>query len=170
MTTLTVRPLRADDIPAVVEFAVRAWQPVFESFQQVMGPAIFRRVYRDWRADQARAVAETCREHLGRSWVAEAGGRPAGFVVLVLRDRDGLASGEIEMVAVDPRQQNQGIGLALVEHAVAEIRRLGLPLAEIGTGGDPGHAPARHVYEKAGFTAVPQVRYYQALGPAAGGR
>lgn len=41
--------------------------------------------------------------------------------------------------------------------------RLGLPLVEIGTGGDPGHAPARHVYEKAGFTALPIVRYYKAL-------
>jgi ribosomal protein S18 acetylase RimI-like enzyme len=161
--TVSVRPLRDSDIPGVVEFSLRAWQPVFESFQQVMGPAIFSRVYRDWRAGQARAVEETCREHLARSWVADEDGHPVGFVVVVLLDRDGLRSGEIEMVAVDPRCQNQGIGLRLVTHAVAEMGRLGLPLAEIGTGGDPGHAAARHVYEKAGFTAMPQVRYYKAL-------
>ena len=41
------------------------------------------------------------------------------------------------------------------------ITELGLPLAEIGTGGDPGHAPARHVYEKAGFTPVPLVQLLQ---------
>ena len=161
--TVTVRPLQERDIAGVVEFSLRAWQPVFESFKTVMGPEIFRRVYRDWPADQARAVEETCRAHRGRSWVAEAGGHPVGFVVLVLHDRDGLRSGELEMVAVDPGYQNQGIGSRLVAHAVAETVRLGLPLAEIGTGGDPGHAAARHVYEKAGFTALPQVRYYKAL-------
>jgi len=34
-------------------------------------------------------------------------------------------------------------------------------LAVAGTGGDPG--PARRAYEKAGFTALPLVRYYQTL-------
>lgn len=28
---------------------------------------------------------------------------------------------------------------------------------------DPGHAPARRAYEKAGFMALPLVRYYRAL-------
>lgn len=67
------------------------------------------------------------------------------------------------MVAVDPDYQNEGLGLALVNFAVDRIAELGIPLAEIGTGGDPGHAPARRVYEKAGFTQVPLVRYYKAL-------
>ena len=55
------------------------------------------------------------------------------------------------------------VGLTLVSLAVEEIGKLGIPLAEIGTGGDPGHAAARRVYEKAGFTALPLVRYYKAL-------
>jgi hypothetical protein len=36
-----IRALHADDVDdvdAVVEFAVRAWRPVFESFLEVMGP------------------------------------------------------------------------------------------------------------------------------------
>jgi GNAT superfamily N-acetyltransferase len=71
--------------------------------------------------------------------------------------------GEIDMVAVDPEHQGRGLGSALVEFAVAQIAAAGVGLAEIGTGGDPGHAPARRVYEKAGFTALPLVRYYKAL-------
>ena len=59
------------------------------------------------------------------------------------------------MVAVDPEYQNQMIGLALVAFAVDRMTELSLPLAEIGTGGDPGHAPARHVYEKASYTPPP---------------
>lgn len=70
---------------------------------------------------------------------------------------------EIYMLAVDPDHQNQGIGLDLVTFAVDRIAELGIPLVEIVTGGDPGHAPARYVYEKAGFTALPLVRYYKTL-------
>jgi hypothetical protein len=40
---------------------------------------------------------------------------------------------------------------------------VGETLVQLGTGGDPGHAPARHTYEKAGFTPLPLVRYYKEL-------
>ena len=45
------------------------------------------------------------------------------------------------------------------------LNRLVYPvkLVQLGTGGDPGHAPARHTYEKAGFTPLPLVRYYKEL-------
>ena len=33
----------------------------------------------------------------------------------------------------------------------------------VGTGGDASHAQARKSYEKAGYTALPLVRYYKAL-------
>ena len=158
---MSIRALRADDIGAVVEFSVRAWQPVFESFARVMGPEIYQNVYPDWRGGQARVVDSACRAEGNRAWVAEADGRPVGFVVVVIHDE--AKSGEIYMLAVDPDHQNQGIGLDLVTFAVDRIAELGIPLAEIGTGGDPGHAHARHVYEKAGFTALPLVRYYKAL-------
>lgn len=171
---MIIRALRADDIDPVVEFSVRAWRPVFESFMRVMGPDIFRRIYPDWAAGQADAVRDACRDEGHRTWVAEApaapeapagpagdGGRPVGFAVVAVHDNP--RCGEIYMIAVDPDYQNQGIGLDLVTFAVDRITEQGLPLAQIGTGGDPGHAPARHVYEKAGFTPVPLVQYYKAL-------
>ncbi|PVC90671.1 GNAT family acetyltransferase [Streptomyces sp. CS090A] len=43
------------------------------------------------------------------------------------------------------------------------MKEAGVTLASIWTGGDPGHAPARRTYEKAGYTALPLVRYYKAL-------
>jgi hypothetical protein len=36
-------------------------------------------------------------------------------------------------------------------------------VAMIETGGDPGHAPARRVYEKADYTLIPNARYFKAL-------
>jgi len=161
--TLSVRTLVESDIAPVVEFSVRAWKPVHESMCRVMGPEIFGRVYPDWAASQAQAVESVCRVESNRVWVAVEDGRPVGFVAVVLHDQGGVKSGEIEMVAVAPECQGRGIGLALVSLAVEEISQLGIPIAEIGTGGDPGHAAARRVYEKAGFTALPLVRYYKAL-------
>jgi ribosomal protein S18 acetylase RimI-like enzyme len=172
-----IRALCADDIDAVVEFSVRAWRPVFESFMEVMGPDIFRRIYPHWEAGQADAVRDACRDEAHRTWVVEApeapdtveeptqAARPIAFVVVAVHDDP--RRGEIYMIAVDPDYQNRGIGLALVNFATDQITELGLPLAEIGTGGDPGHAPARHVYEKAGFTPVPLARYQSAASAPA---
>jgi hypothetical protein len=33
----------------------------------------------------------------------------------------------------------------------------------VEAGGDTGHAPARRVYEKAGYQALPAVRFFKAL-------
>jgi ribosomal protein S18 acetylase RimI-like enzyme len=166
--TVSVRPLETGDIGPVVKFSVRAWEPVFESMCRVMGSEIFKRVYPDWATGQAQAVESVCRAEGNLVWVAVEDGAPVGFVAIALREQGSAKSGEIEMVAVDPECQSRGIGLALVSRAVEEFSELGVPLAEIWTGGDPGHAAARRLYEKAGFTALPLVHYYKALpGPAA---
>ena len=157
----TIRPQLDADIAAIVAFSLRAWKPVFASMAHVLGPRLNRLVYPDWAAAQARAVEEVCRDETMTVWVAEAGARPVGFVAVAFRtDPD---SAEIEMIAVDPDQQNRGIGSALLACAFGQISAAGVKLVQLGTGGDPGHAPARHTYEKAGFTALPLVRYYKEL-------
>lgn len=159
--TITIRAVREDDADAVVAFSLRAWQPIFESFRQVLGEGLFGRVYPDWLASQAEAVAATCRDQSNHVWVAEFEGALAGYVAVVFHENP--KRGEIDMLAVDPEQQRQGVGGALTSFALDQMRAAGVTLAEIATGGDPGHAPARCTYEKAGFTALPLVRYYQDL-------
>jgi len=38
-----------------------------------------------------------------------------------------------------------------------------LDIAVVETGGDPGHAPARAMYEASGYTPLPVVRYLKLL-------
>jgi len=163
--SIAVRALAEDDVPDVVRLSLRAWQPVFDSFRQALGEAIYRHVYPDWEKQQADAVERACRENRASTWVAELDGRTVGFVVVVhhLESQDEPDSAEIEMLAVDPEHQRRGIADALIAHALDRMREAGARLAVVGTGGDPGHAPARAAYEKAGFTPLPLVRYYQAL-------
>ncbi len=159
-----IRPQLDTDIEAIVAFSLRAWRPVFESMARALGPRLNQLVYPDWAAGQARAVEEVCRDESMTVWVAEVDGRPAGFAAVAFRsDPD---SAEIEMIAVDPKQQNRGIASALLACALDAISAAGVKLVQLGTGGDPGHAPARHTYEKAGFTPLPLVRYYKELPEA----
>jgi GNAT superfamily N-acetyltransferase len=67
------------------------------------------------------------------------------------------------MLAVDPDDQDQGLGTVLTEFATTWLRDAGMRVAMVETGGDPGHAPARRVYEKAGYTLLPVARYFLAL-------
>ncbi|MBL7261268.1 GNAT family N-acetyltransferase [Paractinoplanes lichenicola] len=163
--SIEIRPLTESDLPAVVEFSLRAWAPVFASFEQVLGRRIFERIYPDWRRIQAEAVEQTCRELTETTWVAVENGQPLGFVAVVHHREQPSEpnSAEIEMIAVDPAAQRRGIARALTEFALEHMRQEGFELAIVATGGDPGHAPARAAYEQAGFTALPLVRYYQVL-------
>lgn len=157
----TIRGLAAEDIDAVVALSLRAWEPVFASLERALGPGLFRRMHPDWRADQAKAVGEVCVSAETPVWVAETGTAVAGFVALMFDRAGGL--GEIHMVAVDPPYQRRGIGASLIGFGTERLEEAGIPVAMVETGGDPGHAPARALYERTGFTPLPVVRYFKAL-------
>jgi GNAT superfamily N-acetyltransferase len=156
-----IREYRPQDAEPVVALSLRAWAPVFASLEQVLGREIFVRLHGDWRPYQERAVREVLADPAVQVWVAEAGRGVVAFVAAT-RHAERLL-GEITMLAVDPDEQDQGIGTALTGWATDWLRASGMRVAMVGTGGDPGHAPARRVYEKAGYTPLPIARYFTAL-------
>jgi ribosomal protein S18 acetylase RimI-like enzyme len=157
-----IRPFEDRDTEPVVGLSLRAWAPAFASLEQTLGSEIFRRQHPDWREDQRRAVEEVCATKKGRVWVAEAGASAVGFVA-VEYDHPEIGMGEISMLAVDPDHQGRGLGTALTGFALDRLKEAGMKVAVVETGGDPGHAPARHVYEKAGYTLLPIARYFKNL-------
>jgi ribosomal protein S18 acetylase RimI-like enzyme len=154
-----VRRFTPVDADRVVELSLAAWQPVFASFREVLGDDLYERVHPDWRAAQAASVRDALERN--ETWVSTGDGAVTGFVNVVFDDAE--RSGEIYMIAVDPDHQRLGIASLLTDHALAEMRGRGLDLAIVATGGDPGHAPARRTYERAGFTGCPQVWYAKLL-------
>jgi ribosomal protein S18 acetylase RimI-like enzyme len=157
-----IRPLREDDIDAVVALSLAAWLPVFESFRHILGPAIYTRMYPDWRVSQGALVERVCKDMEKYTvCVADVDGAVAGFVAYTLNAEE--KQGEIYLLAVDPDYQNRGIGTELTEFAVDRMVESGMTLAHVGTGGDPSHAPARRTYEKAGFTPIANVLYFKDL-------
>ena len=150
-----------DDLEAIVNLSLLAWEPVFHSFEQVLGTEIYSLIYPDWQKAQSAVVITTCQDKNVSVWVADVDGLVIGFVACTF-DHD-KKEGEVYMLAVHPDYQNHGIGTKLNLFALDRMKENGMKLVSVGTGGDPGHAPARRSYEKVGYTPLPIVRYYKAL-------
>ena len=159
---IEIRVFEESDLDAVVEFSLRAWEPVFISIRDLLGDALFLRLHPDWRADQAQAVRSSCSNDERKVFVAVVGDKPVGFVAVALNAFH-ERMGWIDIIGVDPDHQRRGISARLSECALDYMRSHGMDIAVVETGGDPGHAPARAAYESAGFTRLPIARYFQLL-------
>jgi ribosomal protein S18 acetylase RimI-like enzyme len=159
---LAIRPVREDDVQDLVQLSWLAWTPVFRSFEQILGHTIYTLIWPDWRTSQRDAVETVCRDRSKTAvLVAELDGQVVGFLAYELNVQDSV--GDVALLAVHPDYQNLGIGTELNNVALEKMKEGGMKMARVETGGDPSHAPARRCYEKAGYTALPIVRYHQDL-------
>ncbi len=155
-----IRPFVESDIAEIVELSLLAWEPAFESMEKVLGSRIFHLIWPDWRKTQAEGVAGACRAtDKYHTLVAELDDHVAGFIAYELKGE----TGEVVLLAVHPEFHRRGIATRLNLAALNEMKAAGMRMAVAETGGDDGHAPARHAYEKAGYTGLPIVRYFKDL-------
>lgn len=157
-----IRRVCDSDIEDLVQLSLLAWVPVFDSFRNILGPGIYPVLWPDWQASQRAAVEAVCKDREKRTvLVAELDGKAVGFLAYELDAKTKV--GEVQLLAVHPDHQNRGIGTELNVAALSEMRERGMKMAQVDTGGEPSHAPARRSYEKAGYTALPLVRYFKDL-------
>lgn len=143
--------------------ALRAWAPVYASVNAALGPELAELLHGvDWRDHQEREVREALDTPSMNVWVSERDGAVTGFVAARVVD-PGRAIGEVYIVGVDPATQGTGLGTALTDHATAWLREQGMRVAYISTGADPGHAPARRLYERLGYHGLAGVQYFKPL-------
>ena len=109
-----IREFRTDDLGAIIEFSLRAWEPVFASVRKVLGDDIFLRLHPDWKEDQAAAVRSACTNEERDVFVAVTDGRPVGFVAVVLNGFH-QEMGVIDIIGVDPGYQRRGVCSRLTE-------------------------------------------------------
>jgi ribosomal protein S18 acetylase RimI-like enzyme len=168
---MRIQPYDAEQLDAVICLSLRAWEPAFDSIQKAMNADVYGVFYPDhWRVSQQKSVEDVCAAEDINVWVAISTERNSqgtntdstvGFVAVKLHLEDSM--GEIYMVAVDPDYQGRGIGRTLTEFALDWMKDAGMSIAMVETGGDLGHAPARHTYEKVGFELFPIARYFKKL-------
>ena len=162
-TGLYLRQFEPEDLPTLQRVRAAAFAPIFESFRELVGPDIAGIAFAQSEAEQARLLETCCAAESGQTMlVATLDGGIVGFVVFSVDSERKL--GEIGLNAVHPDHAGRGIGTAMYEHVLAAMRALDARAVEVGTGGDPGHAPARRAYEKAGFgPSIPSVTMYRLL-------
>ena len=157
-----IRRVEDNDIEDVVQLSLLAWVPIFDSFKQILGHAIYSLIWPDWKTSQRSGIETVCRDREKYTvLVAEVEGKAVGFIGYELDMNE--KTGVVELLAVHPDYQNHEIGTELNEAALKEMSESGMIMARVETGGDPSHAPARRSYEKAGYTGLPIVRYFKDL-------
>lgn len=159
--TIVIREAQADDLEALQDFTEAAFEPIFDSFAKILGTKIFAIAYPDWRSLQRNLVKTMYEDENIHVWLAELDDIAAGLVCYHTDDES--KQGEIDFLVVHPDYQNDGIGTRLNEFALEQLKKAGMKLAIVGTGGDESHAPARKSYKKAGFVALPSVWYFKNL-------
>lgn len=186
--SVTIRPARVADAPALGSVHVRAWREAYRG--GLMPQAFLDRLSVDDRVATWRIALEVTPpapapapqslaspalapgdERVARLVaVPEPQEEPIGFIV-VGPERDGSgASGEVAALNVDPDHWGQGVGRSLLRAGVDHLRAQGFVDATLWA--HPDNRRARRFYERAGWTAegaehraevmgteVPAVRY-----------
>jgi ribosomal protein S18 acetylase RimI-like enzyme len=158
---MKIRYADENDLGPMIDLTLEAFKPIFESFQKILGPDIYAVLYPHWQRTQQKIVEDALADENITLWVAEMDQNVVGLITLVLDTENKI--GEVHFLAVHPAYQKRGVGSALNAFILEKMREAGMEVAMVSTGGDPSHAPARRVYEKAGYIPLPIVNYYQKL-------
>ena len=161
-----VRPARIDDLEAACAIAKAAWEPIHESFIEILGREMHDTLSPDWRAAKAEQIVSHFERHPDWMFVVDDAREGKGSVVafITFGIDEGRSLGTIGNNAVLAEVQGRGIGTAMYRRVLDHFRSLGLRYANVQTGLDRGHAAARKAYERAGFDIAREaVTYYVEL-------
>ena len=151
----TVRAATLDDMPRLQQIVRAVWAIGSDFTLEEKYGAVGDESWDRWLLPK---VMSRLWDEIGSVLVTEVEGEIAGFISYAI-DR-ARQVGTIHYNAVDPAFQGRGVGTVQVERVLAIFREQGMRIACVGTGLNEGHAPARRMYEKAGFEPVIEYRMY----------
>ena len=152
--TITIRPYRDGDLPALQRLTIEAFEPVCidknieGKFGLING--------KDWAWRKARHIEEDIRREETGIFVAEVDETPVGYITTWTDQDSGI--GNIPNLAVDAEVRGQGIGGQLIAHALNHFRSLGLSHARIETLDQ--NEIGQHFYPSMGFQEVARQVHY----------
>jgi len=158
MDAVRIVPCKEEYVADCARISVTSYEIIHREYAKFLGQEIHDGAMANWQEAKARSIEAQQRGK--NAIVALLGDTVVGFASYVM---DGIV-GEITNNAVDPIYRGNGIGTKLYRAVLDAMRAEGAIYARVHTGGDDGHAPARHTYQKAGFDrSLPTVTLYQKL-------
>ena len=153
-----IRPFRPDDLEVIKAITIEGFEGVSVEhgielkFGEIAG--------HDWCWRKSRHVDDDVTEHAAGIFVADADGEVLGYISTVL-DRE-AGKGRIPNLAVAASARGQGIGRALIGHALDYFRKEKLVYAVIET--LDSNPIGQTLYPATGFQEIArQVHYAQRL-------
>ncbi len=150
-----ISPLEPADIDAAAELVRTLWTMGIASLRE---KHYHRIIGTPWQDQIECSVREYLSQDGVEAFKMTVDGRFAGF--LGFRADGKTRIGEVGYNAVHPDFVGRGLGRELLDAALAELASHGMEQAEVVTGMDPGHAPARAMYLGAGFKPMQTLTRY----------
>ncbi|KAA3624019.1 MAG: GNAT family N-acetyltransferase [Bacteroidetes bacterium] len=151
------------DIDTLEDIRESAFQPIFDSFRNILGKTIYE--YAQLPEDEAQKELLKSlfdEDSIWKTWKVNLEEVTVGFVSIRIDKKAKV--GEIGLNAVHPKYAKRGIGTQMYDFAVEIMRNEGMKVATVATGGDPSHLSARKAYRKAGFDVeIPSVWMCQVI-------
>ena len=156
--TVVIVPCEEKHMEDALRITVQAWTIIHEEFIRCIGEDLHETVMGNWQAEKTEEVARKLRS--GNGYVALLNDKVVGFISYAVVGDVGVVGGN----AVDLSCRGHGIAGKMYNFVLDKMRSQGLKAAQVHTGLDDAHAPARKAYEKAGFRKnLPSVTYYKDL-------
>ena len=153
---VVIRPFRESDYPVICEITTRIWNiGVDNTKERVYG---FKVGGKTWQENKTQTLQNQMRAHPGDWFVSVLNDRVIGFCSLTVDEKTGI--GEVGHNGVHPDHQGKGYGSNQLRFVLRKLREAGMRIAEVWTVMNNGHAPARRMYESAGFQTLSESRLY----------
>ena len=152
---MNIRRATLDDMPRIQEIVQEIWAIGSDFVMEEKYGPIGDEKWDRWLVPK---VMSRLWDEMDSVYVTEVDGEIAGFVSFATSSTRKV--GTIHYNGVANAYRGLGIGAKQVEFAVEKLREAGMECAAVGTGLNEGHAPARRVYEKAGFETLIEYRMY----------
>ncbi|WP_121067397.1 GNAT family N-acetyltransferase [Chachezhania antarctica] len=162
MSNIQIIPYTPEHRSAVLGLTIAAWSPIFAKTRQEVPSFVYDAFYPNgWQARQIEDVGALLDQSEVSFWLLVDGQDLLGFLGFQLHPEDQM--GAINIIAITPDRQGQGLGRHLMQFAEAQASDAGMSMVMVETVGDSGHAPARAAYEASGYQRWPVARYFKNL-------
>lgn len=153
---MTIRPFKKDDWPAMEEIIRLIWTMGLDYVREHLYG--FKIGGKPWQERKTQSMYHEVMTRPANWFVTEEDGKVIGFCSYSLDTETGI--GQVGQNGIHPNYKGKGYGSRQLNFILDLFRQKGVKIVEVHTGLNEGHAPARAMYERAGFKPFYESRLY----------